>query len=322
MPAVPAVREIFGGISIYSLCIVAGIIVALWLCLGEEKRIGLPKDAVIDCTLWALPLGIIGARLYYVAFTWADFSRNPIRILYVWEGGLAIYGAVIGGALGVYLASRRRGLSFPLLADVFVPALVLAQAIGRWGNYFNMEAFGAEITNPALQFFPFAVQVADSSGTSWHMATFFYESCWAVLCFAFLWHMRTRKKRQGDLLGWYLLTYGAGRTIIEGLRTDSLMALGGNIRISQWLSLAMCIAALTYFIARLYRRGSTANRRLSICVAAISTLLIVTAFLLTGSAAATLSPGLHTLLVALNALWFPAAAMFIYKQLPKGDKTP
>ena len=139
-----------------------GILAAIWLAGREERRLGLPRDTVIDLALIVVPCGIIGARLYYVAMTWDLFRSNLVSILYIWEGGIAIYGGVIGGALGAWGYARRKKLPFPKLMDMVAPGLLLAQAIGRWGNYFNMEAYGPEITNPAYQFFPLGR--ADSLG--------------------------------------------------------------------------------------------------------------------------------------------------------------
>lgn len=238
-------NRLFGTVSVYGLLIAAGAALGVFLCARREKEMGLPKDISLDIALWAVPLGIIGARLYYVAFQWEMYRNDPVRALYVWEGGLAIYGAVIGGAVGVWLLSRHKKVPFLRLTDLVAPSLILAQAIGRWGNFFNGEAYGYPVENPALHFFPVAVQVA---GT-WHMATFFYESLWDMLGFVLLWKMRNRMGRDGNLFLLYLLWYGFGRAIIEGLRTDSLML--GPIRVSQILSLVLCvIAAVLLYVRR------------------------------------------------------------------------
>ena len=258
MPAMPSTRFIFGTLPWYSVLIVLGICAALLLASREEKRLHLPKDTVIDLALWVVPMGIAGARLYYVAFAWDTFASNPVSVLYLWQGGLAIYGGILGGALGVFLFSRRRHIRLATLTDMIVPGLALAQAIGRWGNYFNMEAYGLEITNPALQFFPFAVLIPGRNGEIWHMATFFYESVWNLATFAALWLARKRMRRPGDATLWYFALYGGGRLMIEGLRLDSLMAGGGSVRISQWLSVLMCLVVPVLFAWRALRH---ANRR-------------------------------------------------------------
>ena len=139
------------------------------------------------------------------------------------------------------------------LTDIIVPGLSLAQGIGRWGNYFNMEAYGREITNPAWQFFPAGVQIPSGDGFAWHMATFFYESCWDLLVFAVLWFIiRKRSTKAGTTTLWYLLLYGMGRFFIEGLRTDSLMS--GSIRVSQLLSLVLVIVSAAMLIVNAVKK--------------------------------------------------------------------
>ena len=228
--------KLFGVVSIYGVLIALAVLCAVILCQREGRRRGLPEDIGLDMALWAVPLGVVCARLYYVIFRWDYYAQNPVSILYFWQGGLAIYGGVIGGALGLYLLSRRRRISCMTLFDMAAPLVILGQAIGRWGNLFNGEAYGYPVQSAFWQFFPVAVQV---DGV-WHLATFFYESCWDLAGFIVLWRYRLRARRAGDVFFLYLLWYGAGRTIIEGLRTDSLML--GPIRVSQLLSLALCLA--------------------------------------------------------------------------------
>ncbi len=249
-------RLAFGIVPWYSLIIVTAIALGVYLCGREEKRLGLPKDTAIDSVLWAIPLGIIGARLYYVAFAWDQFSGNLIRILYVWEGGVAIYGALLGGLLGVWLNARRKKINLLTLLDMIAPSVVLAQALGRWGNYFNLEAYGEAVLNPAWQFFPFAVFIPGVEGGTWHLATFFYESVWDLVCFALLMAFRKRMTRRGDVFLWYVLLYGAGRAVVEGLRLDSLMFMNGTIRVSQWLSFLGMAAVVAVFAFRMLKVGS------------------------------------------------------------------
>ena len=237
-------ERLFGVFSIYGLLIALAIGLGIWLCAKREKRLGLKKDTAIDLALWVIPAALVGARLYYVAFQWPLYRDDPVSILYVWQGGLAIYGGVIGGALAGLLFARVRKAPFPVLADLVAPSLILGQAIGRWGNFFNGEAFGYEITDPALQFFPVAVRVAGA----WHMATFFYESLWDFLGFLLLWRFREKVSARGNLMLLYLCWYGLGRAAIEGLRTDSLM--WGPLRVSQALSALLCAAALILLIIR------------------------------------------------------------------------
>lgn len=252
MMSIPYSRYIFGSLPWYGVLIVCGIAAAVTLCIHEEKRLGLKQDTVIDVALWVVPFGIIGARLYYVAFRWDLFASNPLSILRLWEGGLAIYGGIIGGLVAMLLFGRHRKIRPFTLTDMTVPGLALAQSIGRWGNYFNMEAYGREITNPAWQFFPIAVQIPAAEGYAWYMATFFYESCWNLLVFLILWFIiRKRAQRAGTTTLWYMLLYGTGRFFIEGLRTDSLMS--GNLRVSQVLSLALVLASAALLITQAIR---------------------------------------------------------------------
>ncbi|MCQ2454450.1 MAG: prolipoprotein diacylglyceryl transferase [Clostridia bacterium] len=227
--------RLFGFVSIYGLLIACAIALAVVLCQRECRRRGLPQDTGIDLALWAVPFGVIGARIYYVLFRWDVYALNPISVLYIWQGGLAIYGGVIGGAIGIALLARRRRIPYRTLLDVTAPVLILAQAIGRWGNFFNGEAYGLEVTNTFWQFFPVAVY-ADGA---WHLATFFYESMWDLTGFFVLWRYRLRKNAPGKVFYLYLLFYGAGRALVEGLRTDSLML--GAFRVSQLLSVLLCV---------------------------------------------------------------------------------
>ena len=251
MFATPQSRFIFGSIPWYSALIATGILFALWWASREEKRLALPADTMVDLALRLIPWGIIGARLYYVAFAWDTFRDNPVSILYIWQGGLAIYGALIAGFIAGLLYCRKRKVPFFRVLDAIVPGLAMAQAIGRWGNYFNMEAYGMAITDPALQFFPLAVFIPGGSAGSWHMATFFYESVWNLMVFATLALLRRHARRDGDLLCWYMLLYGAGRLVIEELRLDSLMA--STLRVSQLLSSVLCMVVLVLFISRIPR---------------------------------------------------------------------
>ena len=238
--SIPYSRYIIGKLPWYGALISAGVIAALLLCMREEKRRGLKEDTIIDLAFWAIPLALVGARIYYAVFNWQAFSDDPLSVFRIWEGGIAIYGAIIGGLIGVLIFSKRRKMNPFTLTDIIVPGLALAQGIGRWGNYFNMEAYGREITNTSLQFFPIGVQIPGGSGYTWHMATFFYESCWDIAVFAALWFIiRKRSQHPGTLTLWYLLLYGIGRSIIEGLRTDSLMM--GPLRVSQVLSLVLMV---------------------------------------------------------------------------------
>ncbi len=249
--AIPYSRMLFGVVPWYSALIVLGILAAIYLAGREEKRLGLPTDTAVDVALVAVPCGIVGARLYYVAMSWEVFRADPVSILYVWEGGVAIYGAGIGGARGAWVYARCKKLPFWRLTDMGAPGRRRAQALGRWGNYFNMEAYGPAILDERFQFFPLGVLIPQAGGYVWHMATFFYESMWNVCGVAALWALRKRQKKPGSLFCWYLLIYGSGRFIIEQLREDSLYLAG--LRVSQYLSLVLCAVAAGVLLGRAVR---------------------------------------------------------------------
>ncbi len=255
--------------NLYGLAIALGVGAAIFYMLKVEQEQGLPKDTGIDLALYAVPLAVVVSRLYYVAFTWDRYKDDLISILRVWEGGVAIYGGIIGGALGVWLLSRRKRLPFLALADLVAPGLLIGQAIGRWGNFFNGEAYGYLVENPALQFFPVAV-FADGA---WHMATFFYESLWNLAGFFFL-HMNRKRilnRGKGLLFAWYLVWYGLGRMVIEGLRTDSLML--GSLRVSQGLSVVLVLAAGLFMVWRMKGRRAVLVLPLLAVAAAMVSLL-------------------------------------------------
>ncbi len=239
--------KLFGVISVYGLLIVCAMALGVVLVHFEEKRKGMPKDTALDIALWVIPAAIIGARLYYVAFEWEQYRNNLISILYVWNGGLATYGGVIGGVIGGLLLCKVKKLSFLKVADMVAPVLILGQAIGRWGNFANQEAFGTLITDPAWQWFPAGVFVQGE----WHMATFFYESMWDLLGFILLYFgLRKRATKDGDVFAGYFIWYGIGRSVIEGFRTDSLYVPGTGIRVSQVLSIVLVLGGILYFVFR------------------------------------------------------------------------
>lgn len=249
----------------YGVLMALGILLAVFLATYQAKRKNMHEDTVLDLCLVIIPFGVVGARLYYVLFELERYLANPIEILYVWEGGLAIYGAVIGGLIGAVIFSLKRKIRFLKLADLVAPGLVLAQAIGRWGNFFNQEAYGPPVTDPDLLWFPYAVKIDGlhffngavcNCEYSVHMATFFYESLWCFLIFLFLWFvMRKRAKHDGDLFLWYVMLYAFERMFLEGLRGDSLWLIKpgqgfGGIRVSQLLSALLFAAVLIFFILR------------------------------------------------------------------------
>lgn len=250
----------------YGVLMALGILIGVWLTLREGKRKKLTEDDILDMCLVIIPSGVVGARLYYVIFEWASYASNPIRALYIWEGGLAIYGAVIGGLIGMFIYSRVKKIRFLKLADCIAPGLVLAQAIGRWGNFFNQEAFGLPINNGELMWFPFAVYIegyhtfnGQPCSNPYHMATFFYESVWCLIVFIILWSCRRKFKHAGDAILSYAALYGLERMFVERLRGDSLYiikpggAIAAGIRVSEMLSFILVVAIAAFFLIRHFK---------------------------------------------------------------------
>lgn len=230
----------------YAIIIVFGIICAAVVAGILFKHRNLPADWVLDLLLCVLPLGIIGARTFFCL-------TDPSTSIADWftkfrDGGLSIIGGVIGGTLGVVLFCLIHKLNFLRVADCVVPGVILAQAIGRWGNFANQEVYGPEITNPALQWFPMGVFIDDVQ--EWHYAFFFYESVLNLLIFIglFLLMWKFTKKPHGLALSGYLFGYGVVRSIMEPLR-DSQFILGSSLPISQVFALCMAIGGAVLFVA-------------------------------------------------------------------------
>jgi len=256
-------------IAYYGIIIALGITLGVVLASVREKRLGLPKDSALDVALICVPAAIVCARLYYVIFKWDMFRGDLMSIINLRSGGLAIYGGLIGAVAAGFLVCRVMKISFPAMADLAAPSIALGQAIGRWGNFFNQEAYGIEINSPALQFFPVGVYIdADSA---WHCATFFYESMWCLLIVIFLLTAERKDffRRSGDRMLWYMLLYGLERAMVEGLRTDSLYL--GPLRVSQALSIILIFAAALIFALRMKRsRLMTAAAVVSAAAAMLS----------------------------------------------------
>ena len=236
----------------YGMLIALGVRLGVFLAMKRESRLGLAKDTTIDLALVGVPAALVGARLYYVAFSWDFYKDDLWKILSVREGGMAIYGGVLAALLAGWIFSRVRKVPFASLADLAAPSLALGQAVGRWGNFVNQEAYGYAVTDPALCRFPIAVFI-EADGR-WHLATFFYESAWCFLIVAFILLMERKGKlrRPGDAFLWYLLLYGVERAVVEGLRTDSLML--GPVRVSQLLAALLALGSLTALILRARRK--------------------------------------------------------------------
>jgi len=240
----PIAFSIFGKpIFWYGIIISLAIIINIVLAMRDAEKFSFKSDDVLDFVFFAVPAAVIGARLYYVAFKWQDYSENPLQIFQIWNGGLAIYGAVIAGVITACIFAKVKKYSVLKWFDFCAPFLVLGQAIGRWGNFVNREAYGA-VTN-----LPWRMEIPSLDGISIMSVhpTFLYESLWDLAIFVFLMFYRNKSKRKGEVFFLYLILYGFGRFWIEGLRADSLMV--GNFRVSQVLSLIL-VATFTFVFIR------------------------------------------------------------------------
>lgn len=201
----------------------------------------------------AFPLSIIGARIYYVAFSWSDYKDNILSVFAIWNGGIAIYGGLITGAIILYFFTQYRFIKTLDFLDVVAPSVMLAQAIGRWGNFFNQEAYGKAVDS--LNYLPGFIRDQMYIDGAYRQPTFLFESLWNLLGFVVICILRRRPKllKQGEITAFYLIWYGCGRLLIEGLRTDSLMFLG--IRVSQWLSGILILVGIIMVVLR--RRKAT-----------------------------------------------------------------
>lgn len=235
----------------YALIIVSGILIAMWLSSREAVRVGLKADDVTDFMLWGLPLSIIGARLYYILFNLPQYLANPIQIFNIRSGGLAIYGGLIAGAITLYFFTKYHFISIWTFLDIAAPSVLFAQAIGRWGNFMNHEAYGPITTRTFLENLHIPKVIIDNMYIEgfYRQPTFLYESVWNVIGFVLLLFLRNKKYllKKGEVLLVYIIWYSFGRFFIEGMRTDSLYFLG-MIRISQLLSAVLFIGTIILFI--------------------------------------------------------------------------
>ncbi|GAB2022692.1 prolipoprotein diacylglyceryl transferase [Pseudolactococcus yaeyamensis] len=230
----------------YALCIVTGVVVAVWLAMKEAPRKKIKPDDILDFILIAFPIAIIGARLYYILFDLDFYRQNPGEIFAIWHGGLAIYGGLIAGAVTLFIFSYYKMIAPLDFLDVAVPSVLVAQAIGRCGNFFNQEAFGKAVDS--LDYLPSFIKNQMYIDNSYRTPTFLYESSWNFIGFTLVMCLRHRLKflKSGDMVAFYLIWYGLGRFVIEGLRTDSLML--GSIRVSQALSLFLVVVGFIFIL--------------------------------------------------------------------------
>lgn len=223
----------------YGVIIAFGFLLAVTYALRRAPKFGLTEDNILDMLFAAVPTAIVCARLYYCVFNWSVYAENPISVLYIWEGGLAIYGGVLGAVAAVLIFCKIKKLPVGPFLDVGGLGLLIGQLVGRWGNFINREAHGA-VTDSFLK-----MGIEDAAGvvTCFH-PTFLYESLWNLVGFVLLHFYSKRRKYDGEVFTLYVAWYGLGRAWIEGLRTDSLYLFQTGIRVSQLLAAVSCAAAV------------------------------------------------------------------------------
>ncbi len=241
------IREILIGplsVHLYGIIIGVGMILAACYAMRRSEEFGLNEDLVLDGFLWVTPFAICCARIYYCAFSWELYADNPISVLYIWQGGIAIYGGVIGAVIGILVFCKVRKADVKAVLDLIALGFLIGQCLGRWGNFFNREAFGAETES----FLRMGLYNTFTGETTYHHPTFLYESVWNLVGFVVL-HMLSKKRTyDGQIALGYVAWYGLGRTWIEGLRTDSLYLPGTGIRVSQMLAAVSSVVAIVLLV--------------------------------------------------------------------------
>ena len=249
-------------IHMYGIVIALGLVLAAVYCMRRAPKFGLTEDHVLDGVLWVTPFAILCARAYYCAFSWELYADNPVSVLYIWQGGIAIYGGVLGAVLGIIVFCKIKKLSLGATLDLVLLGFLIGQSIGRWGNFFNREAFGAETES----FLRMGLYDTVTGSVVYHHPTFLYESVWNALGFVVLHFLSKKREYDGQIALGYAFWYGLGRFFIEGLRTDSLYIPGTAIRVSQLLAAISCLTAaavLVYFLLKPPAKPLFANRVLN-----------------------------------------------------------
>ena len=234
-------------IHYYGVIIAIGLMLAVLYGCKRSREFGLKQDDVLDGVLWITPFAIICARLYYCIFSWDQYAADPISILYIWQGGLAIYGGVLGAAAGIILFCKIKKIKIGALLDVVALGFLIGQSIGRWGNFFNREAFGAATDS----FFRMGLMNRYTGQFEYYHPTFLYESLWNAAGFVLLHFLSRKRKYDGQIALGYAAWYGLGRALIEGLRVDSLY--WGPFRVSQVLAAASCVAGVALLLWNCFR---------------------------------------------------------------------
>lgn len=262
---------IFGrSVAWYGVLITIGMILAICIAFKCAKFEKIKSDDIIDLALFAIIFGVLGSRLYYVIFTWNEFDylvtsgsflsnlwNTFVNVIAIWNGGLAIYGGVIGGILVAVVFSKVKKIKFTKIIDILAPCVMVGQIIGRWGNFVNMEAYGGETALP----WRMGLLFGDAATGQWFSEqyvhpTFFYESCWNLIGLIIILSLYKKKKFDGQSAAMYFIWYGFGRMIVEGLRTDSLYI--GSIRVSQLVGLISVIVGVLMFVFLIQKKPETA----------------------------------------------------------------
>ncbi|WP_315066227.1 prolipoprotein diacylglyceryl transferase [uncultured Clostridium sp.] len=245
-----------GGFDIrwYGILIATGMILGILISNYNCKWRDVDYDNLLNIVLLAIPIGIIGARLYYVVFEFDNYKNNIMDAFNIRNGGLAIHGGLIFAIVTALIYTTRKKLSFIKFADVAAPSIILAQALGRWGNFFNQEAHGDAVSYEFIKHFPMFIQNGMNINGIYYNPTFLYESVWNILIFIILMIMLRKSKTNGIVFFSYLGLYSIGRFVIEGMRTDSLML--GNIRMAQLVSLSGVVIWIIFLFFNYYRRKS------------------------------------------------------------------
>ncbi len=234
-------------IYFYGIIIACGLVLAVLYCMNRSKEFGIQEDDILDGVLWVTPFAICCARAYYCIFAWHEYAADPISVLYIWNGGLAIYGGVIGALIGVSVLCKLKKIKLPAMLDLVLLGFLIGQSIGRWGNFMNREAFGA----PTDSFLRMGLYNTLTGQTEYYHPTFLYESVWNLCGFVLLHFLSKRRKYDGQIALCYAAWYGLGRCIIEGLRMDSLY--WGSFRVSQVLAGISCVTAVIVLIWQHFR---------------------------------------------------------------------
>ena len=237
----------------YGLIIAVGLILAVMYACRRSKAFGLKEDDILDGVLWVTPFAICCARIYYVAFSWEDYASNPISALYIWEGGIAIYGGVIGAIIGMWAICKYKKIKLTAVLDLILMVFLLGQSIGRWGNFMNREAFGAATDS----FFRMGLFNERTGGWEYYHPTFLYESVWNLMGFVLLASLANKRKYDGQIALGYAAWYGLGRAFIEGLRVDSLW--WGPFRVSQVLAAITCVTAVSILVWQSFKPHDPQN---------------------------------------------------------------